>query len=158
VRALSLTKLEDPRWTIWNQSFTLIAQKYSFRDWLVGRGPGLFRIEYPPFDIVREGAVFPHLIGIELFYSSGLLGVAAFFYWFFHYIYKVYKASFRKEYSEDSYTWFIGFMPVLVLLICFINESFFSRYFNFTFWLFVGLSFSLLYGTKKTSMQRCKLN
>jgi hypothetical protein len=141
-RTLSIFKADDLRWTIWQQSFTAILQKFSLPDWFLGRGPGVFRLEYPEFDLKQEGSTFPHLIALELLYASGIAGAAGFFLWFGYYLLRL--MSVIQHHGKEFRLYFIGFMPLLIFLVCFINESYFSRYFSFTFWFFAGMSFVVM--------------
>jgi O-antigen ligase len=141
-RALSIVKEENLRMTIWKQSFTLIEDKFSLKEWVIGRGPGMFKVEYPPYDLIQEGAQFPHLILLELFYAAGFIGVGAFLLWFTCCLFKLLSCVSKKP--AEHLLMYVGLIPLLILLMCFISESLFSRYFSFPFWFFIGLSLSLL--------------
>jgi hypothetical protein len=153
-RTLSIFKADDLRWTIWQQSYTAILQKFSLPDWFLGRGPGIFRLEYPEFDLIQERSTFPHLIALELLYASGIAGAAGYFFWFGHYLVRL--VSLIKHHGREFRLYFIGFMPLLIFLVCFINESYFSRYFSFTFWFFAGMSFAVMGRAEKAGVPGAK--
>ncbi|MFZ5998716.1 MAG: O-antigen ligase family protein [Nitrospirota bacterium] len=125
------------RWTIWKQSLMLIKEKFSVINWLIGKGPGLFKYEYPYYDHINQNWTFPHLMPLELFYTFGLLGSILLGLW-------ICKLLGALRCIINPYLRHIALLPFLVLLICFVNESFFSRYFSFPFWFFVGASLALL--------------
>jgi len=70
------------------------------------------------------------------------MGVVAFLAWLIFLAYKL--NGLLKSNAHNLHIKYIGLLPILVLLICFFNESFFSRYFSFTFWFFIGILFALL--------------
>lgn len=146
MRALSIIKADDPRLLIWKQSLAAVQAHFTSLNWLFGRGPGTFSLEYPSYDPTREGSIFPHLIGLELFYAFGLIGLILFAVWISSLIYAV--IVMRMKSPSLSSGWPLGLLPVVVLLLCLINESFFSRYFSFLFWFFTGITFSLLHHAK----------
>lgn len=145
-RALSVVEETDPRWSIWKQSLTMVKERFTSMDWFWGRGPGVFKVEYSQFDFIQGKEQFSHMILLELFYASGLFGIVTFILWLFRYMYKLFSLILHNNLNVRER--FIGLMPILILLTCFINESFFSRYFSFTFWIFTGISFSLLNRTE----------
>ncbi len=147
MRMLSIFQAGDPRWSLWNQYLVMVKERFYSLDWFFGRGPGLFKLEYAQYDMPKSlHLTFPHMIIFELFYSTGLLGSSAFLIWLVYYIYK----AFVKERRSNNLTlFFICFMPLLILLTCLINESFYSRYFSFPFWFFSGISSAVLYRKEK---------
>lgn len=143
MRMLSIFRAQDPRWSLWSQYLIMIEERFYSLDWFFGRGPGLFKLEYFQYDMPKSlHLTFPHMIIFELFYSTGLLGSSAFIIWLIYYIY---KAFLKEKRSKDLTVFFICFMPLLILLTCLINESFYSRYFSFPFWFFAGISSAVLY-------------
>jgi len=144
VRALSIFRADDPRWSIWAQYWRMVTERFTNLDWFFGRGPGSFKLEYSPAAPGQGLSVtFPHMMIFELFYTAGFFGAVTFMLWLSYYIYNLLILT--KRHSKDLYMWFMELMPLLVFLICLINESFFSRYFSFPFWFFAGISFALLY-------------
>lgn len=137
-RFFSIFTATDPRLTIWTQSWTMIRDTFGLKNWIIGRGPGLFRSEYPGYDLIRGGETFPHMIALELLYAAGILGVIAFAAWLVHYLVTLRPAE--NFPSGRSHQVFVRFIPLLVFAVCLINESFFSRYFSFLFWFTAGLS------------------
>ncbi|MFH2045478.1 MAG: O-antigen ligase family protein [Pseudomonadota bacterium] len=149
IRVLSIfNDSTELRWTIWNQSVTLIKEKFSIIDWIIGKGPGLFKQEYTQIDKSNFPFTFPHLLPLELFYSSGLICVFSFFAWIIFVLHKLHIIF--KSNALDQHIKYIGLLPFLVLLICFTNESFFSKYFSFPFWFFTGVLLSLVRNEKVT--------
>ncbi|MGB5159006.1 O-antigen ligase family protein [Desulfobacterium sp. N47] len=143
MRALSIFDSNtELRWTIWSQTLALIKAKFWMADWLIGRGPGVFKSEYIQFDHINYPFTFPHMIPVELFYAFGLMGVVAFLTWFIFLMYRL--NGLLKNNTLDLHIKYIGLWPALVFLICLINESFFSRYFSFSFWFFTGILLALL--------------
>ena len=149
MRAFSIVTDTNLRWSIWIQSSYMIMEKFTFKHWLIGRGPGLFKLEYPHYDLIKGGETFPHMIAIELLYALGIIGIIAFLIWVSRYIFIVVSA--HKKSAKDIYCGYIGFMPLLILFMCFINESFFSRYFSFLFWFASGFSLATLPDIKNNS-------
>lgn len=141
IRLLSITNDDSHlRGTILYQSLTLMTATFSPLNWLLGKGPGLFKYEYPQFDRINQTFTFPHFVPLELLYVTGVVGLLIFLIWLAVFLYKLWGLLKSPFASDLRYT---GLVPVVVLLICFLNESFFSRYFSFPFWFFVGSSFAL---------------
>ncbi|MEW6117190.1 MAG: O-antigen ligase family protein [Nitrospirota bacterium] len=145
------------RWTIWQQSLALIRETFSTLNWLFGKGPGMFKYEYPHFDKINQNFTFPHFVPFELLYVTGIVGLIISMIWFAFFYYKLFLLSKSVPAHHLKH---IGMLPLLILLICLVNESFFSRYFSFPFWFFVGVSFALLDNSRHRDckdVQRCKL-
>jgi len=155
-RVVSIIDQGDARWIILEYSSRMIRENFTLMDWFVGRGPGLFKLEYAQLDLAKLQTVFtfPHMILLELFYASGLLGVLTFLLWLVHYSFKL--LYLLKENTVNSYVKHVCLMPILILFICFVNVPFFSRYFSFPFWFFTGASFYLLY--RVNLLYRVKIN
>ena len=145
IRAGSIINQMDARWIILEYTTSMIRDNFTLMDWFAGRGPGLFKMEYAQLDLAKLGRVytFPHMILLELFHASGLFGVVTFLLWIFHYSLKVLHVL--KDNAINASIKHLGLIPILILLICFVNVPFFSRYFSFPFWFFTGVSFYLLY-------------
>ena len=145
MRVASIISEGDARWIILENCLRMIRENFTLIDWFWGRGPGLFKLEYAQLDLAKLGVVFtfPHMILLELFYASGLFGVLTFLIWLVHYSFKL--LYLLKENTISSCVQHVGLIPVLILLICFVNVPFFSRYFSFPFWFFTGASFYLFY-------------
>lgn len=147
-KTISIINTSNERWIIWEQTLTIIKENFTQLDWFFGRGPGIFKLEYSHLieswevSVLPRVYAFPHMIPLELFYASGILGVLAFILWLANYLFKL--LPLLKNNSSNLYV-NIGLMPFLILFTCLINEQFFSRYFSFTFWFFAGASFSLLH-------------
>lgn len=137
-RVFSVFSPADPRFQIWRQSWTMTTEKFTLKNWVIGRGPGMFKTEYPEYDLIRGGETFPHMIGMELFYAAGILGIIAFVAWVVRY--GIGMLSARAFSPGNGYRACVACIPFLVLAICFINESFFSRYFSFLFWFTAGFA------------------
>lgn len=154
VRAISIVGTKDTRWIIWENCLIMIRENFTLADWFFGRGPGLFKLEYAQLDLTGLGKVytFPHMILFELFYATGLLGVLTFIFWFFDYTSKLLSAL--KDDSSNLLARQSSLIPLLTMLISFINIPFFSRYFSFPFWFFVGASPSLLCGKRKPAIKK----
>jgi hypothetical protein len=145
MRVVSVISEGDARWIIFENCLRMIRENFTLMDWFLGRGPGLFKLEYAQLDLAKLHRVFtfPHMILLELFYASGLLGVLTFLLWLVHYLFNL--LYLLKENTISSCVQHVGLMPILILLICFFNVPFFSRYFSFPFWFFTGASFYLFY-------------
>ncbi len=133
---------EDPRWQVWSQTLTMIREQFRVDDWILGRGPGAFKIDFPHYDRAALSWTFPHCIGLELFYTTGVSGLGIFSIWILAYLRKLHRLM--RSRAVSVFLGLASLIPIQVLITTMINESFFSRYFSFLFWLFAGVSLSVL--------------
>lgn len=150
--------MEEERWIIWSDTIKLLKDN-SLLDWWIGHGIGSFRYYFQDYATFlydnKFSTNFPHNGFLQVLFENGIIGFIIIFGGLGLLMTAFIKAYRTFTIKHTKFFMITVFAVFWIDFSCFlVNESFYSKYIQYSFSVIVGIMMALISKSKQSTMAR----